>query len=121
MDRLNSEEIFKAIAHPIRRAILIRLTDGEKNASDLAVPHKVSFAAISQQLSVLKESGLISERRDGRSRIYQLHPEGLKPVIDWIDYFEKMWVEKLNNLGNFLDKKHGKKLRKRRIHVKASY
>lgn len=121
MIALDSEEIFKAIAHPIRREILIRLTNGEKTASDLAEPYQVSFAAISQQLSVLKGCGLVSERRAGRSRIYQLHPEGLKPVTDWVEYFEKMWVDKLNNLGNFLDKKHGKKIRKRSIRVKTSY
>lgn len=81
---------------------------GERPASQLAKPFKISLPAVSQQLNVLKDAGLVSERREGRQRIYQLHPKPLKEVLEWVEFFEAFWIEKLNALGEHLKKKHGK-------------
>ena len=82
-----NEYVFQAIAHPVRRKILEQLMEGEKPASDLAKPFNISLPAVSQQLNVLKDAGLISERRVGRQRIYQLHPKPLKQVFEWAELF----------------------------------
>lgn len=104
---LRNEDIFQAIAHPVRRKILVRLSEGEKRASELAAPFKISLPAVSQQLAVLKEAGLVTERRVGRQRIYQLHPKPLREVFEWVEFFENYWIGKLDALGEHLRKKHG--------------
>jgi DNA-binding transcriptional ArsR family regulator len=104
---LRNEKVFQAIAHPVRRKILEQLLEGEKPASELAAPFNISLPAVSQQLNVLKDAGLISERRVGRQRIYQLHPKPLKEVFEWVGFFEAFWIEKLDALGEHLRKKHG--------------
>ena len=106
---LREEDVFQAIAHPLRRQILVQLMKGEKNASDLAAPFDVTAAAVSQQLGVLKKVGLISEERVGRQRVYQLNPKPLKEVFDWVEFFEKFWLGKLDALGEHLKRKHGPK------------
>jgi len=100
--------VFEAISHPVRREILEILKDGEMPAASLAEPFKMSFPAISQHLGVLKGAGLVNERREGRQRIYQLHPKPLREVHDWINEFEEFWSSKLDNLGEYLRRKHGK-------------
>jgi DNA-binding transcriptional ArsR family regulator len=70
-------EIFEAIAQPKRREILRLLAGGEQTAGDIASRFAVTQPAISQHLRVLRETGLISERRDGTRRLYRLRPEGL--------------------------------------------
>jgi DNA-binding transcriptional ArsR family regulator len=105
---LRNEDIFQAIAHPMRRRVLEILKTGAQPASALAETFDVSFPAMSQQLNVLKNVGLISEQRVGRQRIYQLHPKPLKEVLDWVEFFEEFWIKKLDALGEHLRKKHGK-------------
>ena len=109
MRPLQQNDVFHAIAHPARRAILLGLKDGEKPASALAEPFEVSLAAISQHLKVLKDADLVSERREGRQRIYQLRPLPLRQVVSWVDEFESLWSGRLDALARYLDRKHGRK------------
>jgi DNA-binding transcriptional ArsR family regulator len=108
---LQQNDVFHAIAHPARRAILVLLKDGEKAASELAEPFHVSFAAISQHLRVLKDADLLSERREGRQRIYTLHPSPLADVASWVDEFQLFFEARLDALAAHLDRKHGRKKR----------
>jgi len=102
-------DVFHAIAHPIRRAMLLNLSHGERTAGDLAAPFEVTFGAISQHLRLLEEARLVSVRRDGRHRVYRLRPKPLKEVITWVDEFASFFDQRLDALGEYLDKKHGKK------------
>jgi DNA-binding transcriptional ArsR family regulator len=70
-------EVFEAIAQPTRREILRLLGDGELSAGSVASHFAVTQPAISQHLKVLREVGLVSERRDGTRRLYRVRPEGL--------------------------------------------
>jgi DNA-binding transcriptional ArsR family regulator len=72
-----SMELFEAIAQPKRREILRLLAAGELSAGDVASRFAVTQPAISQHLKVLKQTGLISERRDGTRRLYSVRQEGL--------------------------------------------
>lgn len=113
MRPLQENDVFHAIAHPARRAILLSLKGGEKPASMLAEPFGISFAAISQHLKVLKEADLVTERREGRQRIYRLHPKPLREVVSWAREFEVFWNERLDALEAHLDRKHGRKRRQK--------
>src|SRR3954465_12984236 len=70
-------EVFEAIAQPKRRAILRLLAGGELSAGDVASHFAVTQPAISQHLKVLKQTGLVQERRDGTRRLYSVRPNGL--------------------------------------------
>jgi DNA-binding transcriptional ArsR family regulator len=109
MRPLQQNDVFHAIAHPARRAILVRLKRGEHTASELAEPFGISFAAVSQHLRVLEDAELVSARRDGRHRHYQLRPKPLGDVVSWIDEFAVFFGQRLDALGDYLDRKHGKK------------
>jgi DNA-binding transcriptional ArsR family regulator len=111
MRPLQQNDVFHAIAHPARRAILVLLKNGEKPASELAEPFGVSFPAISQHLKILKEAELVSERREGRQRIYQLEPRPLREVVSWAEEFESYFSARLDALALHLDRKHGRKKR----------
>ena len=70
-------EVFEAIAQPKRREILKMLAAGERSAGEVASRFAVTQPAISQHLKVLKDTGLVEERRDGTRRLYSLRAEGL--------------------------------------------
>jgi DNA-binding transcriptional ArsR family regulator len=70
-------EVFEAIAQPKRREILRLLAAGERTAGDIAGNFAVTQPAISQHLKVLKDTGLVNERRDGTRRLYSVRSEGL--------------------------------------------
>jgi DNA-binding transcriptional ArsR family regulator len=109
MRPLQDNDVFHAIAHPARRAILVALKDRERAAGDLAEPFHMTFAAISQHLRVLEEADLVSVRREGRQRFYQLAPKPLEDVVSWIDEFAAFFGQRLDALGDYLDRKHGKR------------
>jgi len=109
MRPVQENDVFHAIAHPARRAILVTLKEGERAASDLAEPFRMTFAAISQHLRVLEEAELVSVRRDGRQRLYSLDPRPLRDVVTWADEFAAFFGQRLDALGAYLDRKHGKR------------
>jgi len=102
MRPLQDNDVFHAIAHPARRAILVTLKRGERAASELAAPFGMTFAAVSQHLRVLEEAELVSARRDGRHRLYRLHPKPLADVVTWAGEFVAF-------LDDNLDRKPAKK------------
>lgn len=101
-------DTFHAIAHPARRAILGALRGHERAAGDLAAPFQMTFGAVSQHLKILEEAGLVRVRRDGRHRLYRLEPAPLDEVADWLDGFAAYLSGRLDALGDYLDRTHGK-------------
>lgn len=101
-------DVFHAIAHPARRAMLSSLKDGERSAGDLAAPFDMTFAAASQHLRLLEEAELVSVRREGRRRLYRLRPAPLEEVLAWAHEFEAYFEARLDALGDYLDRKHGR-------------
>ncbi len=85
----------RAIAEPRRRAILRLVRDEERSAGEIASHFDVTRPAVSQHLSVLKEAGLVSERRNGTKRLYRARPEGLVELQEFLDQF---WGERLETL-----------------------
>ena len=98
-----SADVFRAIADPTRRALLDLLQDDDYPALQLADRFSLTQPAISQHLRVLKDAGLVSERRVGRQRIYRLEAKPLRQVNDWVAHFEQFWGTKLEALRRHLD------------------
>lgn len=76
-----------ALADPTRRAIFERLADGPRPVGELARELPVSRPAVSQHLRVLKDAGLVTDRRLGNRRLYEIDPEGLGALRDYLDRF----------------------------------
>jgi DNA-binding transcriptional ArsR family regulator len=89
------EAALKAIAAPHRRQILTLVREGELSAGEIAAHFDVSRPAVSQHLNVLKEAGLVSERRNGTRRLYRMRPEGLVPIKSFLEGF---WDDRLERL-----------------------
>jgi DNA-binding transcriptional ArsR family regulator len=76
-----------ALADPTRRAIFERLADRPQAVGELAMEMPVSRPAVSQHLKVLHDAGLVTARQSGNRRIYQLDPDGLGALRDYLDRF----------------------------------
>ena len=103
------ETALKAIAEPRRRAILRLVSDTELPVGSIAVHFDISRPAISQHLTVLKEAGLVTERRNGTQRLYRARPEGLIDVRSVLDEFWSDRLEALKREAEREEKKHGKR------------
>lgn len=84
-----------AIAEPTRRRLLELVRDREVPAGELAAKFDVSRPAVSRHLRVLRQAGLVHERRQGRLRLYRADPAPLAEVRDWL---ERYWDERLDGL-----------------------
>jgi DNA-binding transcriptional ArsR family regulator len=80
---------FAALADPTRRAIFERLAAGPRPVGELARGLPVSRPAVSQHLKVLKDAGLVIDRRVGNRSIYQVNPDGLGALRAYLDQFWK--------------------------------
>jgi DNA-binding transcriptional ArsR family regulator len=89
------QQTLDAIASPRRREMLRLVWDRELSAGEIASHFDVSWPAVSQNLNVLREAGLVSERRDGRRRLYRAEPRALGPLAEAL---REMWKSDLKSL-----------------------
>jgi len=82
--------------------MLETLIDGELPVNDLVGRLGWTQPMVSKHLSVLKEVGLVSMRKNGRQRFYKVEGDQLKPLYDWLTKFEKLWDERFDRLDHYL-------------------
>jgi DNA-binding transcriptional ArsR family regulator len=87
------DDVLRAIAEPRRRAILQLVARDELAAGEIAAHFEVTRPAVSQHLTVLKDAGLVTERRDGTRRLYRAHPQGLDELQRFLS---DMWGQSLD-------------------------
>ena|SRR5215813_6946625 len=98
-------DAFEAIGEPTRRILIELLSEGERSAGELVSHFDISFSAVSQQLRLLSEAGIVTVRRQGRQRFYRLEPDGLDPLAAWtVKHARAFWERKLRNLGSLLER-----------------
>jgi len=95
--------VYGALAHPIRREIVVVLASGDKGVHEIAAPLPVSRPAVSQHLAVLRSVGLVTVGRAGRERRYRLCREPLEDIRRWLGQLDGFWAERLTGLGGHLD------------------
>ena len=101
VDRVS--EVLKTLSDPTRRAVFERIArQGEVTAGSLVKGSRVSQPAVSQHLRVLRDAGLVAERREGRFVHYRVEPKGLAPLIDWLGIYATFWQERFANLERLL-------------------
>jgi DNA-binding transcriptional ArsR family regulator len=105
------EAALRAIAEPNRRRILQLVTAKELSAGEIASRFEITRPAVSQHLGVLREAGLVTERREGTRRLYSLRPEGFDDLKSFLEAF---WDEGLERLKEAAEHEEGRRRRGRR-------
>ncbi|MFB4197682.1 ArsR/SmtB family transcription factor [Streptomyces carpaticus] len=98
-----TDEVFEALADPIRRRVLELVAAGERTAGELAAEFDVSRPAVSRHLRVLTEAGLVTWRSDAQRRLYRLEPGPLADAGRWIERTRDHWAARLDALERHLD------------------
>lgn len=99
------ERVLQALADPTRRRILDLLAQSDLAAGEIARHFPdISRPAVSQHLAVLREAGLVRERREGRRRIYRLEPEPLRELWEgWLSHYQRFWDDRLAGLKRLVE------------------
>lgn len=97
-----TSDVFNAIAEPQRREILELLRTGERPVTELAHELGISQPGASKHLRVLREVGLVRDRRAGKQRLYGLDADGLRPVHEWAGGFAEFWGASFGRLDAYV-------------------
>lgn len=103
-DERSTDEVLRALAEPRRRAILRLVAHDERPAGEIAAAFDVTRTGISQHLGVLKNAGLLDERRDGTRRLYRARPEGMDGLRRFLD---QMWASSLETARRLVEAERG--------------
>lgn len=97
-----TQDAFNAVAEPKRRQVLEAIGTDELSVNDIVARLGWNQPMVSKHLGVLKQVGLVSERRVGRQRMYRVNAERLKPIFDWVTPFERFWSDRFDRLDDVL-------------------
>jgi len=97
-----TSDVFNAIAESHRREILDALVARERPVGELVDELRLAQPQVSKHLRVLSDVGLVQCRAVGRQRLYRLNHENLRPLLDWMEKYEKSLNERYDRLGNYL-------------------
>lgn len=96
-------ELFRTLADGTRRGLFERLArEGELSVRALTDGAGVSQPAVSQHLKALRLAGLVGETRQGRTVLYRIRPEGLRPLADWMGLYGRFWADRFEALEDLL-------------------
>jgi DNA-binding transcriptional ArsR family regulator len=102
--------VLKALADPTRRGLYERVAAVEEiTVGDLTQGSGVSQGAVSQHLKTLRQSGLVSERPEGRKVFYRANPQGLEPMLEWMTRYAVFWSQRLDVLERLLRQEDSRK------------
>lgn len=96
-------EVFTALASPARRELLRLLLGGPSTVNDLAAHFDMRRPSVSEHLRVLRDAGLVAERKSGRERHYRLEAQSLVELGEWLHPYERFWRDRMKALHEVLD------------------
>jgi DNA-binding transcriptional ArsR family regulator len=100
-----ANDAFKALAHPLRRDIVERLSSGVATVGEATRDLGVSKPTISRHLKLLEEAGVVSRVVDGRTHRLALRPEALAEAEDWIERQRERWERLFDAVGEYLEER----------------
>lgn len=101
-DSLDLDRTFAALADPIRRGMLLRLSEGPASVSELAAPLQISLPAVLQHLKSIEASGLVASEKRGRVRTVRVRPETLGAAETWLTRRRREWEAHLDRFEDYL-------------------
>lgn len=103
-DKNPLRDVFDAIADPTRRRLIRLLAEAEEiPLHELTEQFPMGRTAVSKHLTILKEAGLVADRKVGRETRYRLNASPLREVQDWVAHYSKFWNENLRRLSRLLE------------------
>jgi DNA-binding transcriptional ArsR family regulator len=102
-------DVFQAIADPTRRKIIELIAHEPMNLRSIADYFKISRPAISQQIKILHECGLVAIKREGRETYCSIQPKELKKIVDWAGRYSSLWEKRIDAFETYVNKLHTKK------------
>ena len=96
------DQVFSALADPVRRAILERLDGDELKVSELAEPFEISLQAVSRHIQVLVRAGLVQQERSGRISRCRLNAGPIYDAAVWMNRYSKYWQTQFDTLAAWL-------------------
>jgi DNA-binding transcriptional ArsR family regulator len=99
------DDTFHALAHNIRREIVSKLSEKQQTVLELASNFDISLNGVSKHIKVLEKAGLVEREVHGRNHYFKLNPEPLQRADAWIEHYRSFWDERLNALGDYLEKR----------------
>jgi DNA-binding transcriptional ArsR family regulator len=100
-----ANDTFSALAHPLRREIIERLSDGPASVGAVTGDFGVSKPTISRHLRTLEEAGVLTRVIDGRTHTLVLRPQALAEASGWIDEQRERWERLFDVVGEYLDER----------------
>jgi ArsR family transcriptional regulator len=97
---------WKAVADDSRRQVLLLLKDREKTPTEIATHFDFTLPALSTHLKVLRDAGLVNERREGQNRLYSVNRDSMSDMMRFFDLF---WDDRLKSLKEYVENKERKK------------
>lgn len=97
-----ADDVFHALSDPTRRKVLERLSKGPASVGELAKPFGMKLPSFVQHLAVLEQSRLVSSTKKGRVRVFEIRPQRLKVVEDWLAQQRRLWETRLDQLDEYL-------------------
>ncbi|MGG0188474.1 ArsR/SmtB family transcription factor [Bacillus rhizoplanae] len=104
-------DVFQAIADPTRREVLRLLAEKELPISEITSHFPISRTAVTKHLHILSEAKLVSGKKVGREKIYQLQPEPLQELKQWLSFYEQFWNNKLSILKHVVENRENSGLK----------
>lgn len=102
----HSPDVFTAIAEPRRREVIAVLSDGQEYAvNEIVVRMSMAQPAVSKHLGALRRAGVVTAVKRGQHRIYRLRAEGLQPVREWMESFDRLWTHQMNQIKQRAERK----------------
>ncbi|WP_299282959.1 metalloregulator ArsR/SmtB family transcription factor [uncultured Tateyamaria sp.] len=99
-----TQSTFRALADPTRREIIQLLRHEAMTIAEVSARFDMTRAAVKKHLTVLSDGGLITVEVRGRERINRLNPNGLAPVLTWLQIFDQFWDDRLSDLKSAIEK-----------------
>ncbi|MEL6641380.1 MAG: metalloregulator ArsR/SmtB family transcription factor [Pseudomonadota bacterium] len=93
---------FAALAHPVRRAMLSRLTQGGATVNDLAAPFDMTLPAVSRHIRVLENAGFVTRSKTAQFRPCTLNPAPLQEIATWAEQYRPIWEGRFDAMDAFL-------------------
>lgn len=104
IDNNPSRDVFDAIADPTRRQLIHLLSQAEeKPLHELKAQFSMGRTAVSKHLTILKEAGLVLDRKVGRETRFKLNPDPLREVQDWVAFYSKYWTTNMLRLNQLFE------------------
>lgn len=101
---VSTRDVFSAIADPTRRQLLDMLAQaGELPLYAVTAEFPMGRTGVAKHLTILKEAGLVEDRKVGRESRYRLNATRLREVQEWVSFYEQFWTQQMDRLKNMLE------------------